>query len=265
MDEANGRPEPLPPAPGEVSPESLAAAAADFASPDAGLAAGRDDPDPLLRDSALAQTFFDRAVAEAAGGDEQDAVVHFLRASKLAEAAREWYLAAVACHRVGDIYRTPEPPYDLERAFRWYRRAIAAYEQCGHFEEARLLAYHVMRVKLWHARELRLPLALRAELFVFWAVAGFGYRPQRVVAAAAVVVVTFGILYWATGGVIEPASGQPVGFWASVYFSGITFSTVGYGDLLPAPHVRLLALTEGMIGAFAMSFFVVVLANRLRH
>jgi Ion channel len=39
---------------------------------------------------------------------------------------------------------------------------------------------------------------------------------------------------------------------------------VGYGDFLPAtPHARLLALTEGAVGAFAMGFFVVVLANRL--
>jgi hypothetical protein len=29
------------------------------------------------------------------------------------------------------------------------------------------------------------------------------------------------------------------------------------------PHARLLALTEGAVGAFTMGFFVVVLANRL--
>ena len=32
---------------------------------------------------------------------------------------------------------------------------------------------------------------------------------------------------------------------------------------LNAPHARLLALTEGVVGAFTMGFFVVVLANRL--
>ena len=48
-----------------------------------------------------------------------------------------------------------------------------------------------------------------------------------------------------------------------MYFSGIPFATVGYGDFLPAPHARLLALTEGAVGAFTMGFFVVVLANRL--
>jgi hypothetical protein len=48
-----------------------------------------------------------------------------------------------------------------------------------------------------------------------------------------------------------------------MYFSGIPFATEGYGDFLPAPHARLLALTEGAVGAFTLGFVVVVLANRL--
>jgi hypothetical protein len=46
-------------------------------------------------------------------------------------------------------------------------------------------------------------------------------------------------------------------------FCGITFATVGYGDIVPAPHARVLALTEGFLGVFLMGFFVVVLSHRL--
>ena len=60
-------------------------------------------------------------------------------------------------------------------------------------------------------------------------------------------------------------SPRPATFWECIYFSGITFATVGYGDFIPAPPMRLLALTEGALGVFTMGFFVVVLANRLRH
>ena len=48
-----------------------------------------------------------------------------------------------------------------------------------------------------------------------------------------------------------------------MYFSGIPFAPAGDGDFLPAPHARLLALTEGAVGAFTLGCFVVVLANRL--
>lgn len=243
------------------APPLTEGAAADFA-PDK---SDRGKTDPFLRDSVLAQEFFDRAMAEAQAGDEEHAVDHFLRASKLAETAREWYLAALALHQVGHIFRTPQPPYDLERALRMYRRAVVAYEECGHWTEARALAYEIPLLKLRNARELKLSHWTRAELSISWAIAGFGYRPLRVVAAAMACIVLFGLCYWLTNGVVPVDPKHEVGFPQAMYFSGVTFSTVGYGDFVPAPHIRFLAMSEGMLGAFAMSFFVVVLANRMRH
>jgi voltage-gated potassium channel Kch len=87
-----------------------------------------------------------------------------------------------------------------------------------------------------------------------------------VIACAAAAVVLIGVLYWGIGGVRPPGpGGAACGLWDAVYFSGVTFATVGYGDLVPAPHARPLALAEGALGAFTFGFFVVVLANRLRH
>jgi tetratricopeptide (TPR) repeat protein len=233
---------------------------ADFAPPDE----DRAGDDPYLRDSALAQELFDRAAAEAAAGNEERAVVHLLRAAKRAETAREWHLAADAFHRLGEVYLSPAPPCDLERALRMYGRAIAAYEACGEFAAARRLAYAVLRLKLTRGRELGLPWRTRVELFAFWVVAGFGYRPSRVAVAAAAVVVGFAVAYWASGGVI--AAGHPAGSFAdALYLSGVTFTTVGFGDVVPAAHVRALALAEGAAGLFFTGFFVVVLAKRLRH
>ena len=235
---------------------------ADFAPPEERSETGGHDRS--LADSERAQEAFDTAAACSEAGDEERAVPEFLRASKLAERAREWYLAAVACRRLGDLFHTPDPPHDLDRAFRMYRRAIYAFEQCGHFEDARQLSYRLMKMKLRHAAELGLPWNVRVELFLYWLVAGFGYRPRRVVGSALAVIVTFAAAYLATDGIRGP-DGEPVGFWEAIYFSGITFATIGYGDFVPAPHMRLVAFTEGALGAFAMSFFVVVLANRLRH
>jgi hypothetical protein len=86
-----------------------------------------------------------------------------------------------------------------------------------------------------------------------------------VVGLAAVIVVLFGLLYWAVGGVVAAGSKEPAGLWESIYFSGVTFATVGYGDFLPAPGMRAVAMVEGFVGALTMGFFVAVLANRLRR
>ena len=102
------------------------------------------------------------------------------------------------------------------------------------------------------------------ELAPYWATAGFGLRPLRVIGTALTLVLLYGLAYRAIAGVVAVHAPEPLTLWHTIYFSGITFATVGYGDFLPAPHARLLALTEGVVGAFTMGFFVVVLANRFR-
>ena len=172
------------------------------------------------------------------------AVEHYLKASNLAEAAREWYIAAVACQRVGDFLKTSKPPFDLERAFRMYRRAVGSYMNCGLFAEARELSYRLMYMKMRRAGELRLPRWQRIELIGFWAIAGFGHRPLRVVGSAIAFVLCYAFVYWCIGGIVNPTSQQPIGLQHAIYFSGTTFSTVGYSDFVPAVP-RTIDCTDG--------------------
>jgi hypothetical protein len=222
--------------------------------------------DPHHAESLRVQEAFELAGEAAAVGNEEDAVQYYLKASNLAEAAREWYLAAVSCQRVGDFLHNKRPPEDLERAFRMYYRAVSAYEQCGLFDEARRLSYRLMGLKMRRARQLKLPLLVQIELVIYWAAAGFGYRPIRVIGSSLAVVVAYGLLFWAMEGVVSSAgSPHPADFWECLYFSGTTFATIGYGDFIPAPHMRFWALTEGAVGVFTMGFFIVALSNKLRH
>lgn len=255
---------PSPPAPPDHPiPEGLEA---DLAPIRPGPAPAADaDADPYHRDSLEAKRMFDQAVESANAGNEDEAVRRFLTAAKVAETAHEWYLAALAFQHVGDFLVNPKPPEDLERAFRMYRRAIDAYYRCGLVEDARELSYYLLRLQLLRGRQLNLAWHRRAELWVFWLVAGFGYRPLRVVGLAAAIVVVFGLIYWATGGAVAAGSKEPGGLWESMYFSGVTFATVGYGDFLPSARTRAVAMVEGFVGALTMGFFVAVLANRLRR
>ena len=256
----------LPPSVNDELPVKVDADFAPLPEVDSAHPVKKSHVDAHHENSLRAQEAFDLAAQAAASGDEERAVQQYLKAANLAEAAREWYIAAVSCQRVGDFLLNDKPPTDLERAFRMYRRAVAAYEQCGLFDEARRLSYRLMSVKMWRAGELRLSPLTRLELITYWAAAGFGFRPLRIIGTALAAIIAYGFLYWATGGVVSAGNTpREAGLWECIYFSGITFATVGYGDFLPAPHMRLAALTEGSLGVFAIGFFVVVLANRLRH
>jgi len=93
---------------------------------------------------------------------------------------------------------------------------------------------------------------------------GYGERPVRVLAASALIIVLCAFFYsWPDlliyrGGQVEPS------FLQGLYFSTITFTTLGYGDLFPAPDgfCRLVAMTEAVTGGCLMALFIVCLAKR---
>src|ERR1043165_1201211 len=219
--------------------------------------------DPYQRDSLEAEQAYEEALRAAQTEDESQVVQRFLRAAKIAETAHEWHLAALSMERIGDYLNTPGGVYNRNRAFRLYQRAVRAYEECGLFNEARELTYRIMYLKMRCGRELGLDLFGRLELFFFWATSGFGVRPFRVVVTGIALVLAFGFLFWTLDAVVPASEPHHVNLAEAIYFSGVTFSTIGYGDFVPASHARLLALLEGALGMITMSYFVVVLANRL--
>ena len=54
-----------------------------------------------------------------------------------------------------------------------------------------------------------------------------------------------------------------VHWWSGLYFSGITFLTIGYGEVMPMGFWgSFLAIVEGFIGMFLMSYFSVAVVRK---
>jgi hypothetical protein len=209
----------------------------------------RDDP-------STARLAFERAEA---GGPA--AARLYLQAADAAEQDREWLLAAEALGRAADRLAATDPT----RAARLYQRAAADFDKVGQFAAGRRMGYREAGLKLWRGRELGLGRRARAELFVAWLTSGYGLKPARVLLTAVAVMVAFALLYWLADGVRDQ-DGHPLGgFGDALYLSGVTISTVGYGDVKPARHVRMAAVAEGWVGLILFGYFVAVFANRLRH
>ena len=102
-----------------------------------------------------------------------------------------------------------------------------------------------------------------AEYIVARRTFGYGEKPLRVVWAAILVVLVCAVCYYFGGGVKNDSGVELASLWDSVYFSLVTFTTVGFGDFRPvALHARLLAGTEAFTGALTMALFAVTLAKR---
>ncbi|WP_407332718.1 ion channel [Enterovibrio sp. 27052020O] len=102
---------------------------------------------------------------------------------------------------------------------------------------------------------------------------GYGESPIRVVFFSLALILISAMLYFVTG---IQFSGEPVGYSAEqglsgnlqafaecLYYSVVTFTTLGYGDYIPIGMSRLVAATEAFTGSFTIALFVVVFVKKM--
>lgn len=94
---------------------------------------------------------------------------------------------------------------------------------------------------------------------------GYGEKNYRIVLSALLTIFGFALLYMAANAV-EYSTNPDYAVRLSdyIYFSAITFTTVGFGDFLPraVPLFRLMAATEAVMGVFLAGLFIFTLARK---
>ncbi len=74
----------------------------------------------------------------------------------------------------------------------------------------------------------------------------------------------FASLYYSFG--LNQSGTVVTGDWtASIYFSIVTWTTLGYGDLLPVPELRIVAAFQALMGYMYMAIFMGILLNLSQH
>jgi hypothetical protein len=111
------------------------------------------------------------------------------------------------------------------------------------------------------------------QKYVFDIVGRYGTDPVRVLLNAAITVVIYGLIYFAVSefapsvGIIAstlPAEILSIHyFWNYIYYSAITFFTIGYGEYFPFGLLKILAALEGFSGVFLMSYFTVAFVRKI--
>ena len=106
----------------------------------------------------------------------------------------------------------------------------------------------------------------------------YGESWFRVLVSAIVIVLFFAFAYFVFNTItpipcIEPTLTECLAYKPpiierikeSIYFSIVTFTTLGYGDFHPKPELfsQLIAAFEAFIGMFTMAFFTITVARRI--
>ena len=93
---------------------------------------------------------------------------------------------------------------------------------------------------------------------------GYGEKPYRVILSSLVIILFYSVLYSILA-VLKPiASIEVFRVWDYLYFSIVTFTTVGFGDLTPrmVPLFQMITGSEALIGVFMMGLFIFTLARK---
>ncbi|NHN42658.1 ion transporter [Halorubellus sp. JP-L1] len=170
---------------------------------------------------------------------------------------------------------------NTESAVWTYREIQRVFEDNAN--HSRLLEYFLREMDLrrraaWRARDVLSVLRLEGSRLVM----RYGISPWRLVATSVVVIVGSAMVFPLTGGLVETGDGRPITytvsdptsapptwmvfvFLKSLYFSAITFATLGYGDVQPIGSItRAVAAMESLAGSVLLALLVFVLTSRIR-
>ena len=100
------------------------------------------------------------------------------------------------------------------------------------------------------------------QWFYEWTI-GYGERPWRMFYWIGTVIVLFALIYFFTDCIKnrndKNTKWDPI---TSLYFSAVTFATLGYGDYAPTKWwAKLLTIFEALLGLAMNALFVVALAR----
>lgn len=147
-------------------------------------------------------------------------------------------------------------------AFESYRTLRHYFSDQGFYEDASWAAYRGLTMERKHFFKTKDPRFFPSLLMDL--LSGYTEKPHRVILASLVTVFLFGVLYFFLAVPRSISSSGPVSFLNSVYFSFITFTTVGYGDFVPRPGAlfQLLTCAEAFSGPFMAGLYIFTLTRR---
>ena len=180
---------------------------------------------------------------------------------------KTWCNSAEAYKNAGESSRKAK---EFEYASLLYKYAASCYERDGdfvNFSDCFYISKDCYRKHLFNSLTLR-PKKNFIKFFILWLgytisflVWGYGERPFRTFFFIIFFIFLFSFLYCFgyinyNGNFITPH------FLNSLYLSIITFTTVGYGDIVPIGINKFFASLEAFLGVSIMPIFIVGLSRR---
>lgn len=147
--------------------------------------------------------------------------------------------------------------YDIKNQFRILKEN---YHNLGEYnsEDKAYRQYMKYHTNKWY----------RTPYKLFKWIGGYGTQPLPIFIAMLLVIISFAIIYVCSlnSSFSVYGTSQTISFLDALYYSGITFLTIGYGDISPiitGTALRFTSIVEGFFGLFLMSYFTVSFVRKI--
>ncbi len=165
--------------------------------------------------------------------------------------------------------RKKRPSYHVSEesalgAFESYGNLKHYFYGAGLYDAGSWASYRGLKMERRHFFEKRDPRFFPSLMMDL--LSGYTEKPGRVILSSVLIVFVFAMFYFAFNVPVYSFGDiqQRIDFWDSLYFSFITFTTVGYGDFTPRPvfWFRAAACIEAFSGPFMAGLYIFTLTRR---
>jgi uncharacterized protein YjbI with pentapeptide repeats len=106
----------------------------------------------------------------------------------------------------------------------------------------------------------------KPTLFIWWVLADCGRSMMRWAGWSLLFVLVFATVYWKMGAHHFHVANLPFNLMTMVYYSMVTFTTLGFGDVAPKTDFAALLITaEVIIGYIMLGGLISIFSNKLAH
>lgn len=147
---------------------------------------------------------------------------------------------------------------DKDHNFLGYRKLKKAYQNQGDDEIAS--TYNFKENEFIRGNSKGWAYLTKTLSFYYWE---YGRKPHRIIYLSIAIIVFFGLIFWLAGSLvsININSSTELNFGDYFYFSTITFTTLGYGDMSPHGWLKLLTSIESFLGVINTGFLIAGYSN----
>ena len=165
-----------------------------------------------------------------------------------------------------------------ELAKRWgesldpYRDLKQWHQRTGDYDTAGRFHYREWECRRKLAQQHKQPVET-LELWLYRLLSGYGERPWRIIGVGAALIALFALFYVPWSHVDLSTAAGLRGFftqsWKALYFSGVSFTALGYGSwvesegIVPAGWTRYLGVVQALFGISLIALFLVTFTRKL--